>query len=83
MSQNLHIQNGGHIDNHYMLIVDLAESTWNWEDGEPPVTDPAYYLRYLKTFNRMGGKMKYLSADNQGFPFGCLSEIKPCLIKQF
>ena len=67
MSQNLHIQNGGHIDNHYMLIVDLAESTWNWEDGEPPMTDPAYYLRYLKTFNGMGGTMKYLSADNRDF----------------
>ena len=67
MSQNLHIQNGEHIDNHYMLIVDLAESSWNWEDGEPPMTDPAYYLRYLKTFNRMGGKMKYLSADNRDF----------------
>ena len=26
MSQNIHIQNGKHIDNHYMLIVDLAES---------------------------------------------------------
>lgn len=67
MSQNLHIQKGLHIDNHFMLIVDLAESTWNWEDGEPPVTNPAYYLRYLKTFNRMGGKMKYLSADNRDF----------------
>jgi hypothetical protein len=67
MSQNLNIQNGEHIDNHYMLIVDLAESDWNWEDGEPPVTNPAYYLRYLKTFNRMGGTMKYLSADNRDF----------------
>jgi len=68
MSQNLHIQQGSHIDNHYMLIVDLAKSTWDWQkNGEPPETDPAYYLRYLKTFNRMGGIMKYLSADNRDF----------------
>ena len=68
MSQNLKIQNGKHIDNHYMLIVDLAENNWNWaKDGEPPMDNPAYYLRYCKTFNRMGGKMKYLCADNRDF----------------
>lgn len=68
MSQNLHIQNNRHIDNHYMLIVDLAESTWDWQkNGEPPQSDPAYYLRYLKSFSRMGGIMKYLSADNRDF----------------
>jgi hypothetical protein len=66
MSQNLKIQKGQHIDNHYMLIVDLAESNWDWsKDGEPPMDNPAYYLRYCKTFNRMGGKMKYLCADNR------------------
>ncbi|MEE9431885.1 MAG: hypothetical protein V3V16_12630 [Melioribacteraceae bacterium] len=67
MAQNIKIQNGEHIDNHYMLIVDLAKSSWDWADGEPPETDPAYYLRYLKTFSRMGGTMKYLSADNRDF----------------
>lgn len=67
MAQNIKIQNGDHIDDHFMLIVDLAKSTWDWADGEPPETDPAYYLRYLKTFNRMGGTMKYLSADNRDF----------------
>ena len=67
MAQNIHIQKGKHIDNHYMLIVDLAKSSWDWADGEPPETDPAYYLRYLKTFSRMGGTMKYLSADNRDF----------------
>ena len=67
MSQNLHIQKGEHIDNHYMFIVDLAKSSWDWSNGEPPESDPAYYLRYLKTFSRMGGTMKYLSADNRDF----------------
>jgi hypothetical protein len=29
--------------------------------------NPAYYLRYCKTFNRMGGEMHYLTADNRDF----------------
>jgi hypothetical protein len=76
MSQNLHIQNGEHMDNHYMLIVDLAKSSWDWQkNGEPPETDPAYYLRYLKTFNRMGGTMNYLSADNRDFLLAISQEL--------
>lgn len=68
MSQNLKIQQNDHIDNHYILVVDLAESDWDWDkDGEPPMDNPAYYLRYCKTFNRMGGKMYYLTADNRDF----------------
>ncbi len=68
MAQNLKIQEGGHIDNHYMLIVDLAKSDWDWQkDGEPPKDNPAYYLRYCKTFSRMGGEMHYLTADNRDF----------------
>ena len=68
MAQNLEIQRKNHIDNHFMLIVDLAESDWDWQkDGEPPINNPAYYLRYCKTFNRMGGEMHYLTADNRDF----------------
>ncbi len=68
MSQNLAIQEGKHIDNHFMLVVDIAKSTWDWSNaGEPPMDNPAYYLRYCKTFSRMGGTMKYLSADNRDF----------------
>ncbi len=68
MAQNIEIQRGSHINRHYMLIVDLAESDWDWDkDGEPPMDNPAYYLRYCKTFNRMGGEMHYLTADNRDF----------------
>jgi hypothetical protein len=68
MAQNMEIQQGRHIDNHYILVVDLAESDWDWEkDGEPPIDNPAYYLRYCKTFHRMGGEMHYLTADNRDF----------------
>jgi hypothetical protein len=76
MSQNLKIQEGKHIDNHYMLIVDLAKSDWDWQkDGEPPIDNPAYYLRYCKTFNRMGGEMHYLTADNRDFLLAIYQEL--------
>jgi hypothetical protein len=81
MSQNLEIQKGRHIDNHFMLVVDLAKSTWDWGGaGEPPMDNPAYYLRYCKTFSRMGGTMKYLSADNRDFLINLYEELKrsPC-----
>lgn len=67
MSQNLAIQRGEHIDNHFMCIVDLQESHWDWTQGEPPMDNPDYYLRYNKSFNRMGGQMRYVTADNRDF----------------
>ena len=67
MSQNLAIQEGKHLDNHFMVIVDLAKSHWDWTKGEPPMDNPDYYLRYNKSFSRMGGTMRYLSADNRDF----------------
>ncbi len=76
MSQNLFIQEGKHIDNHFMLVVDLAKSTWDWSKaGEPPMDNPAYYLRYCKTFSRMGGTMRYLSADNRDFLINLYGEL--------
>lgn len=68
MCQNIMIQNNKHIDNHFILVVDLAKAEWDWQKyGEPPVDNPAYYLRYCKTFYRMGGEMHYLTADNRDF----------------
>ena len=67
ISQNLAIQRGGHIDDHYIFVNDLARSTWDWSKGEPPEDNPAYYLRYNKSFSRMGGTMRYMQADNRDF----------------
>ncbi|HBC88733.1 MAG TPA: hypothetical protein DCZ94_17465 [Lentisphaeria bacterium] len=76
MSQNLCIQKGKHIDNHFMLVVDLAKSTWDWSKvGEPPMDNPSYYLRYCKTFSRMGGTMRFLSADNRDFLINLYREL--------
>ena len=66
MAQNVEIQHQSHINNHYILVVDLAQADWDWQkNGEPPADNPAYYLRYCKTIHRMGGEMDYLTADNR------------------
>ena len=75
MGQNLAMQSGEHIDNHFIMVVDLAESEWDWSEGEPPVDAPEYYLRYCKTFNRMGGEMRYTSADNRDFLLALCQEL--------
>ena len=68
MAQNLHRQHGQSITNHFIVVVDLAVATWDWQSaGEPPMDNPAYYLRYCKTFSRMGGQMRYVTADNRDF----------------
>lgn len=67
MSQNLWIQQGKHMDDHFIVVVDLQESHWDWSRGEPPMDNPDYYLRYNKSFNRMGGTMRYVTADNRDF----------------
>jgi hypothetical protein len=51
-------------------VSDLAESTWDWRIGEPPEDNPAYYLRYNKSFSRMGGVMRYLQIDNRDLLLG-------------
>ncbi|MEZ6074032.1 MAG: hypothetical protein R3C10_28085 [Pirellulales bacterium] len=67
ITQNVAIQQGRRIENHSIYIVDLAKSNWDWSQGEPPQDDPAYYLRYNKSFSRMGGQMRYVTADNRDF----------------
>jgi len=77
MSQNLELQEGRKITTHHMVIVDLAESSWDWQQaGEPPLDNPAYYLRYCKTFSRMGGTMRYVSAHNRDFLLTLLQELQ-------
>ena len=67
MAQNLALQKGRHIDRHRIFVVDLSRSAWDWRKGEPPEDNPAYYLRFLKSFSRMGGIMEYIGADNRAF----------------
>jgi len=67
MARNLARQAGQRLENFFVLVVDLAPSRWDWSKGEPPADSSEYYLRYCKTFSRMGGTMRYLAADNRDF----------------
>jgi hypothetical protein len=75
MAQNLSLQDGNRIENHYICVVDLQESTWDWSKGEPPEDHPDYYLRFYKTFYRMGGELRYVSADNRDFLLALCKEL--------
>lgn len=63
---NLRIQEGrAGVARHWIYVVDLQDGgQWDWSGGEPPKTNPAYYLRFCKSFSRMGGIMKYAQCDN-------------------
>ena len=53
---------------HTFYVVDLQDGGgWDWTQGEPPKTHPAYYLRFCKTYSRMGGAMHYAQCDNTTF----------------
>jgi hypothetical protein len=68
MAQNVALQSGRRIEGHSLFVVDLAEASWDWSaKGEPPTDDPAYYLRFLKSFSRVGGRLEYICADNRAF----------------
>jgi hypothetical protein len=67
IARNVARQEGRSIENHFIAVVDLAESTWDWSSGEPPQDHPDYYLRFYKTFHRMGGALRYARADNREF----------------
>ena len=68
MSRNVARKHGAAIEDFSIHVVDLAKSAWDWtRDGEPPQDNPAYYLRFCKTFSRMGGRMTYTSADNRSY----------------
>ena len=66
---NLRLQNQRAIvRNHVIYVVDIQDGgNWDWSKGEPPKENPAYYLRFCKSFSRMGGTMHYLQCDNVAF----------------
>ena len=56
------------LSGHHLVIVDIQDGGgWDWSRGEPPSTNPAYYLRFCKSFYRMGGTLDYIRCDNRVF----------------
>ncbi|MGB9603604.1 MAG: hypothetical protein ACP5MG_03625 [Verrucomicrobiia bacterium] len=53
------------VSGHTIYVVDIQDGgRWDWSAGEPPKDNPAYYLRFCKSFSRMGGAMHYVQCDN-------------------
>jgi len=77
MANNLAIQEEGKpLSDYYLLVNDLQPGDWDWSRGEPPADHPAYYLRFCKTFHRMGGELDYLCLDNRAFLPGLYQALK-------
>jgi hypothetical protein len=66
---NLRFQSGRPaVKDFSIYVVDLQDGgNWDWSAGEPPKDNPAYYLRFCKSFSRMGGAMSYVQCDNLAF----------------
>jgi hypothetical protein len=65
------------VSGHSIFVVDLQDGgDWDWSQGEPPKTSAAYYLRFCKSFSRMGGEMRYVQADNAAFIHGLLHALR-------
>ena len=74
---NLRLQDGRKIvHDHTIYVVDIQDGgNWDWSKGEPQKDNPAYYLRFCKSFSRMGGEMKYVQCDNVAFLHHLLQEL--------
>ena len=65
------------VKDHSFYVVDIQDGGgWDWSQGEPPKDNPAYYLRFCKSYNRMGGPMHYAQCDNIAFTYHLLNELK-------
>jgi hypothetical protein len=65
------------VSGHSIFVVDLQDGGgWDWTKGEPPKTSAAYYLRFCKSFSRMGGEMHYAQCDNVAFVHGLLHALR-------
>lgn len=69
MARNVAHQQNKIIENFSLIINDIQEGEWNWgSEKEPPKNDPAYFLRFCKSFDRAHAKeMKYICLDNRLF----------------
>ena len=67
MSRNIALQEHRTLENYQIVVNDIQPGSWDWSQGEPPKEHPAYYLRFCKSFSRMGGDFLYLELDNKAF----------------
>ncbi len=76
VANNLRLQEHKEAIQPFIAVNDLAQVNWDWSRGEPPQEDPAYYVRFCKTFSRMGGEMVYVGCDNRTFLHNVFSRLE-------
>lgn len=78
VANNLLLQECGRVvSGHMIAVVDIADGGgWDWSKGEPPMDNPAYYLRFCKSYVRMGGDMRYIQMDNRLFLQGLYHRLR-------
>ncbi len=68
MARNLARQENRKIEDFMIVVNDIQEGNWDWNKGEPPKDNPAYYLRFCKSFHRMHAReMYYIKENNKDF----------------
>jgi hypothetical protein len=74
---NLRLQEGRTVVNgHSIYVVDIQDGgNWDWSKAEPTKDSPAYYLRFCKSFARMGGAMSYVQCDNAAYVHNLLEKL--------
>ncbi len=78
MARNLAKQENRKIEDFTIVINDIQKGDWDWsKKTEPEKSNPAYYLRFCKTFHRMGAKeMYYVREDNRNFLLSLYQNLK-------
>jgi hypothetical protein len=73
MSQNLLIQQGRHMDDHFIVVVDIQDPTGTGPRASPPWTTPTI-PPLQQELQPQGGQMRYVTATtgtSSGAVKGC------------
>ena len=76
VANNVRRQQGLESISPFVAVNDLAAVDWDWSAGEPPMDNPAYYLRFCKSFHRIAAEMVYAAGDNRTFVAGLWERLK-------
>ncbi len=77
MARNLAKQENKKIEDFMIVVNDIQEGNWDWNKGDPPKDNPAYYLRFCKTFRRINSReMHYIKENNKDFLLSLYQNLK-------
>ena len=78
MARNIARQENKKIQDFMIVVNDIQGGGWDWNSElEPDIQNPVYYLRFCKTFHRMGAReMYYIPQDNRDFLLNLYFQIK-------